>query len=178
MPASCACPVLCAGAGETEDGFTAVYQSLTVGTYAGSLIGYLKALNPQVNSITVTGHSLGAALATLLGYDLAVNSVYTNPSVVTFASPQVGDLQFADTYNNEVPDTWRVANVPDLVPGLPGPPLGYDHVDQLVRVNSLGVAKVWPNCTHSLDTYLFLLDRMGGGNALHIDPGCDGPLPF
>jgi len=169
------CP-LAPGAGETEDGFTSVYQSLTVGATASSLFAYLKSVNPLANSITITGHSLGSALATLLAYDLAVNSVYTNPSVVTFASPQVGDLQFVDTYNNEVPDTYRIANVPDIVPGLPGPLLGYDHIDQLVRVNSIGKAKAVPTCTHSLDTYLYLLDLMHGGNTFQLSDGCQGWL--
>jgi hypothetical protein len=169
------CP-LAQDAGQTEDGFTAVYQSLAVGGV--SLLNYLKAITPPPATLTITGHSLGAALATLLAYDLAVNSGFTNPSVVTFASPQMGDLQFVETYNNEVPDTWRIANFIDPVPGLPGAHWGYDHVDQLVRVNSLGKAKPWPNCTHALNTYLYLLDQLRGGAAFQLDPGCAGWSPF
>jgi hypothetical protein len=169
------CP-LAPQSGQTEDGFTAVYQSLTVN--GASVLNYLKTLPVAPATITITGHSLGAALATLLAYDLAVNSAFTNPSVVTFASPQVGDLMFVDTYINEVPDTWRIANIIDPVPGLPGAIWGYDHVDQLVRVNSLLKANPLPNCTHALSTYLFLLDQLRGGTTFQLDTGCAGRSLF
>ena len=63
------CPV--AGAhGFTEDGFTAVYRSLRIGQANGtqsakdSIKGYLDA--GTAASVTICGHSLGGALATLL----------------------------------------------------------------------------------------------------------------
>jgi predicted lipase len=53
-----------------------------------------EALAPSA-SITVTGHSLGAALATLYVLDNALTDRIRNPSIYTFASPRVGDSTFA-----------------------------------------------------------------------------------
>lgn len=170
------CP-FAAGAGETEDGFTDVYESLSVDSATGpTLIAALKliqAANPAA-SLTINGHSLGAALATLLALDVAENAAFVEPLVITFASPMVGDAQFARTYNAEVPNSWRIANSVDLVPKLPPSFWGFDHVDQLASVNSFGKAKLLPSCTHALTTYLYLLDQQGGGTTFKLDSNCAG----
>ena len=74
------CPFL-AGAGRTEDGFTAVYSSLRMGTAANSpsVVQGLAALPfpKPVSSVTICGHSLGGAPVTLLALDLASNSAFT-----------------------------------------------------------------------------------------------------
>jgi len=156
------CP-FATGAGWTEDGFTDVYMSMSVGTAPGprvvDAIRTLITANPG-STLTVTGHSLGAALATLLALDVVENNAFATPSVITFASPFVGDSQFARTYEAEVPNSWRIANLVDLVPKLPPPNWGFDHVNQLFPVNSFGLAKLFPACTHAMATYLFLLNRV------------------
>ena len=118
------CPFL-VGAGRTEDGFTDMYTSLRTGDAAGSP-GVVDALATlpfarPVGPLTICGHSLGAALATLLALDVAANSSFRNPTVYTYASPRTGDPAFASTYNQVVPDTFRIANRVDLVPKLPFP---------------------------------------------------------
>jgi predicted lipase len=76
-----------------------------------------------VNSLTICGHSLGGALATLLALDVAANTIFKNPTIYTYASPRTGDALFARTYNQVLPNTYRIANRVDMVPKLPLPPL-------------------------------------------------------
>jgi C1A family cysteine protease/GH25 family lysozyme M1 (1,4-beta-N-acetylmuramidase) len=109
-------------------------------------------------SVEITGHSLGAALATLYAMESARTGQIANPMLCTFASPLVGDGTFAAAFNALNLTSWRVDNAPDLVTKVPPPQLGFVHVNTEVPVNS--ALKVWPNpgCWHSLATYLSLID--------------------
>jgi hypothetical protein len=129
--------------------------------------------------VTVCGHSLGGALATLLGLDVAVNTIFKNPTVYTYASPRTGDSAFTAFYDHMVPNTIRVANRMDLVPKLPMPPL-YDHVSTPSELNPVQMLPLPPKvlvkptlaCQHILDTYLYLLSLAAGGEVIPLDPGC------
>jgi hypothetical protein len=176
------CPFL-AGAGETEDGFTAMYESLQTGTSASSpsVVSALATLPfaQPVSSMTICGHSLGGALATLLALDVAANTVFKKPTVFTYASPRTGNPSFADTYNQVVPNTVRIANRIDLVPKLPLPP-DYDHVQARFDLNPVQLFPLPPRvivkltipCQHFLDSYLHLLSRAAGGPVLPLDKEC------
>jgi len=174
------CPFL-AGAGNTDDGFTAIYNSLRVGDAASStqVADALAALpfNHATNSLTICGHSLGGALATLLALDVAANTNFKNPTIYTYASPRTGDPAFVSTYNQVVPNTFRVANRVDLVPKLPLPPL-YEHVLGLYELSSVTVippkllVKLDLACEHHLTSYLHLLSLQAGGSVLPLDAGC------
>jgi predicted lipase len=178
------CPFL-VGAGQTEDGFTSVYSSFAVSPTAGSpsLTKSFATLqwrsSPQ--SLTICGHSLGGALATLLALDVAANTTFSSPTVCTYASPRTGDSSFVNTYDHVVQRTTRIANRMDLVPKLPLPPL-YDHVSGLFDLNAivLGIPPrilVKPEiaCEHKLSTYLFLLTQLAGGVVLPLEPDCVPP---
>jgi Lipase (class 3) len=175
------CPVL-AGAGRTDDGFTAMYLSLTTDPAPGSP-SVVKALaglrwRKPVKALTICGHSLGGALATLLAMDVAINTEFTDPLVYTYASPRTGDRTFAATYNHVVQRTCRIANRMDLVPKLPLPPL-YEHVTGLYDLNPviLGrpprvLVKTDLVCEHILTTYLHLLTHQAGGTILPLESKC------
>jgi hypothetical protein len=180
------CP-FAAGAGNTEDGFTAMYNSFRIGSDAKasaplcSALATLKFPKPvsATTSVTVCGHSLGGALATLLGLDVAVNTIFKNPTVYTYASPRTGDSAFTAFYDHMVPNTIRVANRMDLVPKLPMPPL-YDHVSTPSELNPVQMLPLPPKilvkptlaCEHILDTYLYLLSLAAGGEVIPLDAGC------
>jgi hypothetical protein len=174
------CPFLASG-GHTEDGFTAMYLSMTTSldptcpSVTRTLAG-LPYPRP-VTSLTICGHSLGAALATLLALDVAANTVFKTPTVFTYASPRTGGPQFAATYNHVVPATTRIAGRLDLVPKLPLPPL-YEHVLGLYELNSVTLippkilVKTELACLHILTTYLYLLSLQAGGAVLPLQATC------
>ena len=169
------CPFL-AGAGLTEDGFTAVYESLRVAqdTNSKRLVDALPgmAFPKPVSSLIICGHSLGGALATLLALDVAANTALGRDLVAyTYASPRTGDPSFADTYNQVVPNTIRIANRLDIVPKLPLPPL-YQHVLGIYDLNPMLKVKLDILCQHHLTTYLYLLSLQTGGAVLPLDQGC------
>jgi hypothetical protein len=169
------CPFL-PGSGLTENGFTSVYESLRIEREPASkrLITTLSTLPYPVppTSLTICGHSLGGAVATLLALDVAANAGFLQPTVYTYASPRTGDLQFAATYNQVVPHTYRIANRLDIVPKLPLPPL-YEHVLGIYDLrNPFLQMKFDLLCEHHLTTYLHFLSLQAGGAALPLNPEC------
>jgi hypothetical protein len=174
------CPFL-AGAGHTEDGFTDMYESLRTGAAPGSpaVVDALATLQfPQpVSSLTICGHSLGGALATLLALDVAANTTFTEPAVYTYGSPRTGDSLFAATYDQVVKNSYRVANRLDIITSLP-PPLGYEHVLNPYELNPVrlvppkSLVKCTVVCEHSLATYLHLLSLQTTGPVLPLEPAC------
>jgi hypothetical protein len=171
------------GAGETEDGFTDMYNSFGVSAPGGQAVTAALATifgTRQVNSLTVSGHSLGGALATLQALDAAANSKFKNPTVYTYASPRTGDAQFVNIYNVRVPNTFRIANRVDVVPKLPfSPP--YEHVQGLFTLSAIQffppAILVEPNplCEHVLETYLHLLSKLARVGPIALRQGCATP---
>jgi predicted lipase len=160
-----------ATAGNTEQGFNGFYATFRTGNTVTDprVITTLSQLvaGGNVTSIKITGHSLGAALATMLAVDLAANGVWVNPIVYTFGSPRVGDKVFAGTYDNFVATSWRVSNLNDLVPKLPPELTGFVHVDAEFPINSDDHCRHTFACWHSMLTYLNTLDP-----TVALDPSC------
>ncbi len=109
-------------------------------------------------SISVTGHSLGSALACLYVLENAKVNKLPTPLVCTFASPRVGDRTFVNAFNGLKLTSWRFAIDQDLVPQLPPEAFGFRHVNRLYRLNATG--KVNPSfaCWHALTSYLYLIN--------------------
>lgn len=176
------CPFL-VGAGQTEDGFTEMYGSLRTDTTPNApsvVTGLAKLPFPHpVSSVTVCGHSLGGALATLLALDLAANTVFRQPAVYTYASPRTGDSLFANTFNQAVKNSNRIFNRLDIVPTLP-PPVLYEHVLSPYELNPIRLLPLPPKilvadsltCEHSILTYLYLLSLQSGGPVIPLEAGC------
>ncbi|XP_031260410.1 phospholipase A1-IIgamma-like isoform X2 [Pistacia vera] len=95
-------------------------------------------------SITVTGHSLGAALATLSATDIVANKHNRRAgsdkvcmvTAFVFATPKVGDKGFRDVFDqlSEL-HLLRIKNKLDVVPKLPPFP-AYEHVGIKLKIKS------------------------------------------
>jgi triacylglycerol lipase len=110
----------------------------------------------------VTGHSLGGALATLFTMENGhKNKAFDIKLCCTFASPRVGNLEFARSFDLLPIESWRIVNQHDIVPKLPPHfplVLEYDHVDTEYMFDSSSFANGGPLCWHVLETYLHWLD--------------------
>ncbi|KAG4169690.1 hypothetical protein ERO13_A12G097100v2 [Gossypium hirsutum] len=72
-------------------------------------------------SFTITGHSLGAALATLAAYD--INSTFSDAPMVTvisFGGPRVGNQNFRCQLEKSGTKILRIVNSDDLITKVPG----------------------------------------------------------
>ncbi|MGO9133347.1 MAG: lipase family protein [Methylovirgula sp.] len=108
-------------------------------------------------SITVSGHSLGSALATLYAAKIAKDPDLNIALLCTFASPLVGDVAFADWFNGLGIQSWRIVNTMDIVTIVPLTSLGFKHVNQEYHYTPDDM-KNSVDCYHRVDTYLNLLD--------------------
>ncbi|SDW71795.1 lipase family protein [Paenibacillus sp. PDC88] len=150
------------GIGKVEEGFARMYRSLKVCCTATNKIQMLTAYIEDMNAshLTVAGHSLGGALAKLTAFAAAFYNIDTE--VYTYGSPMVGDRVFTETYEQAVPRTFRIYNVPDIVPKLPSCELGYVHPESGFQVDSLNNPAIGRGITeyHKLDTYLSCIAQM------------------
>lgn len=79
----------------------------------------VQSFNPNAVSTQLTGHSLGAAIATLTSVYLKLGSLLTPMQTYPLASPRVGDSTFKSAYDFYVPSTFRIVNLSDWVPVVP-----------------------------------------------------------
>jgi triacylglycerol lipase len=97
----------------------------------------LATFRTQKQALFITGHSLGAALATLAAARLsAPNQVQ---GVYTFGSPRVGNQDFVTCFDSVYSGcTFRFINNNDLVTRVAPREFGYRHVGQSLYFDSLG----------------------------------------
>lgn len=156
------------GMGYVANGFLSIYKTGGYMTPSGDdesrplreAFSRLPKNVPPGLSMTVTGHSLGAALVTLFALERISISIL-KPTVYTFASPRVGDLAFVAQFNDKVPTSHRIYNWLDPVPYFPKNPFdNYYHVNRGQEIDSgWDVDPLDPLCTHALNTYLYELSN-------------------
>ncbi|MBE9113134.1 lipase [Nodosilinea sp. LEGE 07298] len=102
----------------------------------------------------VSGHSLGAALATVLALDIALAVPDLRPSlqVYVYASPRVGNPEFVRSYARLLPNSFRISNLADPIPTMPPTQLRaqFVHIGEEWSFLSQG-GDILPN--HIVDTY-------------------------
>jgi triacylglycerol lipase len=102
----------------------------------------------------ISGHSLGAALATVLALDiaLAVPALQPNLQVYVYATPRVGNPAFARSYAKLLPNSYRVTNLADPIPTMPPTKMRAEFVhvgEEWAFISQAG--DILPN--HIVDTY-------------------------
>lgn len=123
----------------------------------------------QRRSLWVTGHSLGAALATLavaklrLEKDEAVNGLYT------FGQPRTGDREFAKNFDTDFAvQTFRYVNNNDIVTRVPFRSMHYSHVGTFKYFDEKG------NQRDDISWWDKVVDRVKGRIEDLFVPGTDG----
>lgn len=81
----------------------------------------------NVLKVVVTGHSLGAGMATLAAVDFRINFGVGSVELHTFGSPRVGNKAFAEEVDGLF-DSVRLTHDRDIVAALPPRSLGYWHI--------------------------------------------------
>ncbi|XP_008805240.1 LOW QUALITY PROTEIN: phospholipase A(1) DAD1, chloroplastic-like [Phoenix dactylifera] len=72
-------------------------------------------------SLTVTGHSLGAALAVLTAYDITATFRHAPMvTVVSFGGPRVGNASFRRRLEEQGSKVLRIVNAQDIITKVPG----------------------------------------------------------
>jgi hypothetical protein len=149
MPGKVPNPVGGFGSGLTAKGFSICYTGLGPQGHPRSAttqgISLQEALeNTTATKIHLGGHSLGSAVVTLVtAYAQSLNKFDVIKSYPS-ASPTVGNQKFADWFdeledrngNTMGANFWRVTNVNDTVPLLPGSWGGFFHVGETVEFNA------------------------------------------
>ncbi|MEG3144187.1 lipase family protein [Sphingomonas sp. RT2P30] len=110
------------GVGRVHRGFWRAYDSLRA-----PIDGWLAA--QPAGPLIVTGHSLGAAMATLMA------GLHPDAELVTFGSPRVGGRAFAHAFAGRA--VRRYVGCYDFVTNLP-PPIWFRHVAKMHYVDRHG----------------------------------------
>lgn len=108
-------------------------------TYKGILEDVMSFVR-QHKRVLITGHSLGAAIASLLAVTITLETD-VDLSIATFGSPLVGDNAFVELFNSLIKDSVRVVHEFDIVTRVPKVSFDmteYKHVDTMLHLNDKG----------------------------------------
>lgn len=160
-----------------HQGFAAIYHSTRRDIHA-ALAGL-----PRDKPLYVTGHSLGAALATLCAVDLAENAGCATPRLFTYGSPRVGDPAFAKIFAGHIDISYRIANPLDIVTYVPPSILQfpkqkkkyyYSHVKALYPLPFPGGVRT----AHKLGQYYAALAKLDPSYADQLSAANPGFCPL
>jgi predicted lipase len=113
------------GKGMVHQGFQNQYAKLRP-----ALLAALASVSVH-SPVWITGHSLGAALATLCASDFVISSKVA--LTYTWAGPRVGWSDYADWFKPV--EFYRIVNEWDVVPRVPPAVNGYEHVGREILID-------------------------------------------
>ena len=119
---------------EVHRGFYKAYSRVK-----NQIIKKLQPFKKKGYKIYYTGHSLGAALATLMAIDTEPTAIYT------YGSPMVGDKKFTQLLKNV--KIYRFVNSCDIVPTLPSIISKYSHIGEFIFFDYRGKMIINPSLT-------------------------------
>ena len=129
---------------QTQHEWGSVHRGFKDGIYSEEMANVMKVFQDiaQDKQVTITGHSLGGALAILAASRHKIESG-VSPTVYTFGQPLVGDDQFADRFMQELPNKlYRVINKKDIVPRIPPTAVGYRHFGHPKRLSDTRISTI------------------------------------
>ena len=110
--------------------------------HKGFYTGYLsvkedivKALSKMnFESLYITGHSMGAAMAVICAFDLTMQFRYDEKTILyTFGCPETGNDPFVNRFKKTIKTSFRIVNDEDIIPKINIP--GVTHVPTLVLID-------------------------------------------
>lgn len=129
---------------KVECGFSSLMRTRGdhVPSLAESVVEEIKRLMEKYKgetlSITITGHSLGAALALLVGHELSTCAPEMPPiAVFSFGGPRVGNRGFANRLDSNKVKVLRIVNSQDVVTRVPGMFVN-EELDKKLRATGAG----------------------------------------
>lgn len=112
----------------------------------------------NISKLWLTGHSLGAGLATVCAASLLTIGIGVEfDRLVTFGSPRVGDKAFASLLNDYRERIDRFVNNQDIVTRTPPANLGFSHIGSVRYIDTEG--RIHLNGCNMWDTFW---DRVEG----------------
>ncbi|MEM7344107.1 MAG: lipase family protein [Chloroflexota bacterium] len=123
----------------------------------------------QAKSLWFTGHSLGAALATLAVARLRLEMDRGVFGLYTFGSPRTGNPEFSSALNTDFkPYIFRFVNNNDVVTRVPLRKMDYSHVGSLTYIDADG------SFYNDIGWWWRFLDRVQGRVEDFLEAGTDG----
>lgn len=155
--------------GHVESGFDDIYNTMLLD--GKPIVGAVAAI-VGTGSVTVIGHSLGAAIAIYLTRDLAaVPGLKVRGRF--YAPPHPGDIMFANLFDKTVADYMCYAYELDAVPRMPFG-LGYSRLAKYTSITpktSEALVKFDLGCHHYLWCYISMLKySLTAAAKLLVDP--------
>lgn len=114
--------------------------------------------------ITVAGHSLGGAIATLAAAQLR-NSGH-NVALYNFGSPRIGGTKISSYITNQAGGNYRITHWNDPVPRMPLVILGYVHISPEYYINKPNNQDVQSN---DIKMYEGAINRKGNSAWIAVD---------
>jgi len=123
----------------------------------------LLAINRNNKSLFITGHSLGASMATIFASRIRLCVT----ALITFGSPRVGDADFVNNLNVL---HYRIKNCNDIITKLPLESMGYKHHGNCIYLNYYGVICELTTLQYYIDVFrshVYTIHKLKFFNGIH-----------